>query len=35
MAGYREMLRRIEPEKIICYHTPFPEMRRKYRLCGL
>ena len=20
------MLRRIEPEKIICYHTPFPEM---------
>lgn len=27
MAGYNEMLRRIEPEKIICYHTPFPEMR--------
>ena len=26
MAGYQEMLRRIEPEKIICYHTPFPEM---------
>lgn len=26
LAGYREMLRRIEPEKIICYHTPFPEM---------
>jgi hypothetical protein len=21
------MLRRIEPEKIICYNTPFPEMR--------
>lgn len=27
MAGYNEMLRRIEPEKIICYHTPFPEMQ--------
>lgn len=27
MAGYNEMLRRIEPEKIICYNTPFPEMR--------
>lgn len=26
MSGYREMLRRIEPEKIICYNTPFPEM---------
>lgn len=26
MAGYNEMLRRIEPERIICYHTPFPEM---------
>lgn len=26
MAGYNEMLRRIEPEKIICYNTPFPEM---------
>ena len=26
LTGYREMLRRIEPEKIICYHTPFPEM---------
>lgn len=26
MAGYREMLRKIEPERIICYHTPFPEM---------
>ena len=27
MTGYNEMLRRIEPEKIICYNTPFPEMR--------
>lgn len=27
MAGYNEMLRRIEPEKIVCYNTPFPEMR--------
>lgn len=27
MAGYDEMLRCIEPEKIICYNTPFPEMR--------
>ena len=27
MAGYQEMLRRIEPEKIICYNTPFPEMQ--------
>ena len=26
MAGYKELLRRVEPEKIICYHTPFPEM---------
>lgn len=26
MAGYREMLRRIEPERIICYNEPFPEM---------
>lgn len=24
---YDEMLRRIEPEKIICYNTPFPEMQ--------
>lgn len=24
--GYREMLRRIEPERIICYNEPFPEM---------
>lgn len=27
MAGYNEMLRRIEPEKIICYNTPFPDMQ--------
>jgi len=27
MAGYDEMLRQIEPERIICYNTPFPEMR--------
>ena len=26
LKGYQEMLRRVEPEKIICYHTPFPEM---------
>lgn len=26
MKGYREMLRRIEPERIICYNTPFPGM---------
>ena len=26
LPGYREMLRRIEPEKVICYNTPFPEM---------
>ena len=26
MKGYREMLRRIEPERIICFNTPFPEM---------
>ncbi|MDE5883920.1 MAG: DUF4417 domain-containing protein [Oscillospiraceae bacterium] len=26
MAGYREMLRRIELEYIICYSEPFPEM---------
>lgn len=24
--GYREMLRRIEPERTICYNEPFPEM---------
>ena len=27
MAGYNEMLKRIEPEKIICYNTPFAEMQ--------
>lgn len=27
MAGYNEMLKRIEPETIICYHYPFPEMK--------
>lgn len=27
MAGYNEMLNRIEPETIICYHYPFPEMK--------
>ena len=27
LAGYNEMLRRIEPEKIVCYNTPFPEMQ--------
>lgn len=27
LAGYNEMLRRIEPERIICYNTPFPEMQ--------
>ena len=26
LKGYREMLRRIEPEVILCYHQPFPEM---------
>lgn len=26
MTGYNEMLKRIEPETIICYHYPFPEM---------
>lgn len=24
--GCNEMLRQIEPERIICYNTPFPEM---------
>ena len=27
MTGYNEMLKRIEPETIICYHYPFPEMK--------
>lgn len=26
MKGYREMLRRIEPARVICYSEPFPEM---------
>lgn len=26
LKGYNEMLKRIEPELIICYNTPFPEM---------
>ncbi|MDP4119723.1 MAG: DUF4417 domain-containing protein [Bacillota bacterium] len=27
LKGYSEMLRRIEPERIICYNEPFPEMQ--------
>ena len=27
LKGYDEMLRRIEPERILCYNTPFPEMQ--------
>lgn len=26
LKGYREMLRQVEPERIICYNHPFPEM---------
>ena len=26
LKGFNEMLRRVEPERIICYNTPFPEM---------
>lgn len=26
MKGYREMLRQIEPDRIVCYNTPFAEM---------
>ena len=26
LKGYREMIRYIEPERIICYNEPFPEM---------
>ena len=26
MKGYEELLRRVEPERILCYHEPFPEM---------
>ena len=29
LQGYNEMLRRIEPENIICYCEPFPEMKGK------
>ena len=35
LAGYNEMLRRIEPEKIICYNTPFPEMQGEIVPCLL
>lgn len=27
LKGYNEMLRQIEPERIICYNQPFPEMK--------
>lgn len=27
LKGYNEMLKRVEPEWILCYHTPFPEMQ--------
>ena len=27
LKGYNEMLKQIEPERIICYNTPFPEMK--------
>ena len=27
MRGYNEMLKRIEPEKVICFGTPFEEMQ--------
>ncbi|WP_312644327.1 DUF4417 domain-containing protein [Hydrogenoanaerobacterium sp.] len=27
LKGYNEMLRQIEPERIICYNQPFPEMQ--------
>lgn len=29
LKGYRELLRRIEPEYVICYSEPFPEMEGK------
>ncbi|MBR5452197.1 MAG: DUF4417 domain-containing protein [Clostridia bacterium] len=29
LKGYNEMLRQIEPERIVCYNTPFPEMKGK------
>ena len=27
MRGYNQMLKRIQPSKIICFGTPFPEMQ--------
>ena len=27
MRGYNEMLRKLEPEKIICFGSPFDEMQ--------
>ena len=27
MRGYNEMLKRIQPSKVICFGTPFPEMK--------
>lgn len=27
LRGYEEMLRRVEPEFVLCYHEPFPETR--------
>lgn len=27
LTGYNEMLRQVEPERIICYNEPFPEMQ--------
>lgn len=27
LKGYNEMLRQVEPERIICYNNPFPEMQ--------
>lgn len=27
LKGYNELLRQVEPERIICYNTPFPEMQ--------
>ncbi len=26
LTGYQELLRQVEPEQVICYHKPFPEM---------
>ena len=33
LKGYNEMLKRIEPELIICYNTPFPEMEGNILFC--